>query len=71
MRKLLSIVGWGGIAALGAAGFAVLALHRGETINAAWLLYGRGLHLRDGVPLLLAVSRVQGFRAGRQPRHAG
>ena len=38
MRKLLSIVGWGGIAALGAAGFAVLALHRGETINAAWLL---------------------------------
>jgi len=38
MRKLLSIVAWGGIAALGAAGFAVLALHRGETINAAWLL---------------------------------
>ena len=29
---------WGGISALGAAGFGVLALSRGETVNAAWLL---------------------------------
>ncbi len=29
---------WGGISALGAAAFGVLALSRGETINAAWLL---------------------------------
>ena len=29
---------WGGIAALGAAAFGVLALSRGETISAAWLL---------------------------------
>jgi carbon starvation protein len=29
---------WGGISALGAGAFGVLALNRGETINAAWLL---------------------------------
>jgi carbon starvation protein len=29
---------WGALAALGAAAFAVLALARGETVNAAWLL---------------------------------
>ncbi len=38
MKKLLSILIWAAIAALGAAGFAVLALKRGETVNAAWLL---------------------------------
>ncbi|HWP37208.1 MAG TPA: carbon starvation CstA family protein, partial [Gemmatimonadales bacterium] len=38
MRKLLSILLWTAIAAAGATGFAVLALHRGETINAAWLV---------------------------------
>src|ERR687898_356825 len=38
MRKLLSILIWGVIGALGAAAFGVLALSRGETINAAWLL---------------------------------
>ena len=38
MKKLLSILIWAGIAALGAAGFGVLALKRGETISAAWLL---------------------------------
>ncbi|HEY6853548.1 MAG TPA: carbon starvation CstA family protein, partial [Gemmatimonadales bacterium] len=38
MRRLLTIVMWGGIAALGAGAFAVLALSRGETVNAAWLL---------------------------------
>ena len=35
---MLSMLMWGLIAALGAAAFAVLALKRGETINAAWLL---------------------------------
>ena len=38
MKKLLSVLLWGVIAALGAAAFGVLALKRGETINAAWLL---------------------------------
>src|ERR687891_192084 len=38
MSRLASIVVWGGISALGAAAFGVLALSRGETINAAWLL---------------------------------
>src|SRR5438445_11263665 len=38
MRRLGSVLLWGAIAALGALGFAVLALSRGETVNAAWLL---------------------------------
>ncbi len=38
MKRLLSVVVWGIIAALGAAAFAILALKRGETVNAAWLL---------------------------------
>ena len=38
MNKTLSVVVWVVIAALGAAGFGVLALSRGETISAGWLL---------------------------------
>ncbi|HEX9704538.1 MAG TPA: carbon starvation CstA family protein [Gemmatimonadales bacterium] len=38
MNRVLSIVVWGGVSALGAGAFGVLALSRGETINAAWLL---------------------------------
>ncbi|MDQ0201126.1 carbon starvation CstA family protein [Neobacillus ginsengisoli] len=38
MKALKSILVWGVIAALGAAGFAVMALNSGESINAVWLL---------------------------------
>ncbi|HEX2095594.1 MAG TPA: carbon starvation CstA family protein [Longimicrobiaceae bacterium] len=38
MRKTLSYLLWALIAALGAAAFGVLALRRGETISAAWLV---------------------------------
>jgi carbon starvation protein len=38
MSRLASWLVWGVISALGAAAFAVLALARGETISAAWLL---------------------------------
>ncbi|MDP4156673.1 MAG: carbon starvation CstA family protein, partial [Bacillota bacterium] len=38
MKALRSILLWGVISALGAAGFAVMALKSGETINAIWLL---------------------------------
>ncbi|HEV7387687.1 MAG TPA: carbon starvation CstA family protein [Gemmatimonadaceae bacterium] len=38
MRRLSTIVIWTVISALGAASFAWLALSRGETVNAAWLL---------------------------------
>ncbi|PLT30699.1 carbon starvation CstA family protein [Peribacillus deserti] len=38
MKALKSIVIWGLISALGAVGFGVLALKRGESINAIWLL---------------------------------
>ena len=38
MRKLLSLLGWVAVSVLGAGAFAWLALSRGETISAAWLL---------------------------------
>src|SRR6266446_1438671 len=38
MRPLASLLVWSGISVLGAAAFGVLALSRGETVNAAWLL---------------------------------
>ncbi|HJR64648.1 MAG TPA: carbon starvation CstA family protein [Gemmatimonadaceae bacterium] len=38
MARILSVVTWIGVAALGAGAFAWLALSRGETVNAAWLL---------------------------------
>src|SRR5688500_14177266 len=38
MKRLLSILLWGSLAALGAVAFGVLALKRGESSNAAWLL---------------------------------
>jgi len=38
VRRAGSILLWGAIAALGALGFATLALSRGESVNAAWLL---------------------------------
>ena len=37
-RKLLSFVTWLGVAVLGAAAFGYIALARGETISAAWLV---------------------------------
>ena len=38
MRKPLSILGWTTVSLLGAGAFAWLALSRGETVSAAWLL---------------------------------
>ena len=38
MRKPLSLAGWAAVAVLGAVSLALIALHRGETINAAWLV---------------------------------
>jgi carbon starvation protein len=38
MRKMLSVVAWVAIAIAGATGFAVLALHRGETVSAGWMV---------------------------------
>ncbi|WP_379970745.1 carbon starvation CstA family protein [Ectobacillus sp. sgz5001026] len=38
MKGLKSVLLWGVISALGAAGFAVLGLSRGESVNAIWLL---------------------------------
>ncbi len=38
MPNLLSMLLWAVIAAAGASGFAMLALHRGETVSAAWMV---------------------------------
>src|SRR2546421_9678308 len=38
MNRLVSMLVWGGISAGAAAAFGVLALTRGESVNAAWLL---------------------------------
>ncbi|HEX9937951.1 MAG TPA: carbon starvation CstA family protein [Longimicrobium sp.] len=38
MRKFIVPLAWAAVAALGATALALLALHRGETINAAWLV---------------------------------
>ncbi|MBI2536746.1 MAG: carbon starvation protein A [Gemmatimonadetes bacterium] len=38
MNQPWSILLWAAISAAGAGGFAVLALHRGESVNAAWLV---------------------------------
>src|SRR5881396_2120341 len=38
MNRLAALLVWGGVSALGAVAFGVLALSRGETVNAAWLL---------------------------------
>ncbi|MBI2073813.1 MAG: carbon starvation protein A [Gemmatimonadetes bacterium] len=38
MNQPWSILLWAAISTAGAAGFAVLALHRGESVNAAWLV---------------------------------
>src|SRR5256886_13790798 len=38
VQPLASLLVWSGISVLGAAAFGVLALSRGETVNAAWLL---------------------------------
>src|SRR5213594_3773330 len=38
MQPLALLLVWSGVSVLGAAAFGVLALSRGETVNAAWLL---------------------------------
>jgi carbon starvation protein len=38
MSQVLSMLLWAAVSAAGATGFAMLALHRGETVNAAWMV---------------------------------
>ncbi len=42
MKKLLNMVSWAGIALLGAAGLAAIALERDEHINAMWFIVAAG-----------------------------
>ncbi|MEO5729305.1 MAG: carbon starvation CstA family protein, partial [Byssovorax sp.] len=38
MKRLVSIAGWAAISMLGAASLGTLALHRGESVNALWIV---------------------------------
>ena len=38
MSKLLAILGWGAVAVVGALAVGAIAVHRGEPINALWLV---------------------------------
>jgi carbon starvation protein len=58
MNKVLSAVLWIAVAALGATGFGFLALSRGETISAAWILVA-------GVCTYLVAYRFYGRFIGR------
>jgi len=58
MNKVLSAVIWIAVAALGATGFGFIALSRGETISAAWILIA-------GVSTYLVAYRFYGRFIGR------
>ena len=44
---------WAAIALLGGVAWFMLAIVRGETVNAIWFVFAVGLHLPDRLPLLL------------------
>jgi hypothetical protein len=46
------------VSVLGATALGVVALHRGETINAGWLILAALLHVHGGVPLLLILRTI-------------
>ena len=48
MKRVLPLLAWTLVAALGAGSFAVLALHRGETVNAAWLVIAPETQMASG-----------------------
>ena len=62
---------WGLVALVGAAGWGVLALSRGETVSAAWLVARRRGHLSRRLPLLQPLPRRPRLRPRRPPCHAG
>ena len=69
MNKVLAAVIWVAIAALGAFGFGMLALSRGETISAAWILVaGVCTYLRRATASTRGSSRTKVF--GLNPRRA-
>ena len=70
MTRLLKLLLWIGIGALGAAAVAVLAFARGEPVNALWIVTAGLMRDRDQLSLLQQVARDESSRARRQPRHA-
>jgi carbon starvation protein len=58
MNKVVAVVLWIAVAALGAAGFGAIALSRGETISAAWILVA-------GICTYLVAYRFYGRFIGR------
>ena len=52
---------WLVVALVGATGFAMLALNRGETVNAAWLVLAAVSLLGHFLPLLQQIHRREGL----------
>jgi carbon starvation protein len=48
---------WAAVIALGVVSFAIVALSRGEPVNAAWLVIAAEVQLLRRLPLLCAVRR--------------
>ena len=71
MTTLTEKLTWTAVALAGAVAFAVVALTRGEPVNAAWLVVAVGLHLFHRLPVLRAVHRHQSVRRRSEARHAG
>src|SRR5882762_8825085 len=71
MRPLASPLVWSGISVLGAAAFGVLALSRGETVNAAWLLTAALCTYAVGYRFYSRFLATRVFGRGRPPPPAG
>ena len=69
MSKLLGSTVWFLVAALGTLAVATIALHRGEQINAMWLVVA-AVCVRHRLPLLQQIYRRQGAGARPDSRHS-
>ncbi len=63
MKGLKSILLWGLISVLGAAAFAILALSRGESVNAMWLIVAAVCTYAVAYRVLQPVYRPQSVRS--------
>ncbi len=70
MPRILRILIWIVIAALGATALATVALHRGEQINAMWLVVAAVCTLCDRLPFLQQVHRGESADPGCASGHA-
>ena len=73
MPKMLALVGWVAVAVAGAAAFGVMALSRGETISAAWLVVAAVCSYSVAYRFysrFIAADRIRARPAARHARRA-